>query len=364
MGLPGLQSRKDHYLKNILIILGFCLAVFFMRELRHIFIPLVLAVFFAFLFSPVTDFFTRKGVPDFVIILLLLILVSVVLFLIGTVVYASISSFVSEFPKYQERFIIAFQDILTHLKIPMEDAEYFFRDKVNWFEIADRMSLRKFITATMGTFVDFVAALVLMILILLFIIAERNKLAERLEALIVNYKTENRPEIIGEIKKKIQTFISRKTIISLGTAVSAMVIASFFKLDFIIVIGLITFLLNFIPSIGSIIATVFPMLIYLLQFGFDGKFFLVSGLLIGSQFLFGNVLDPRYLGHGLKLSPLFIIVSLFFWHWLWGPIGMIICVPLQSIIALILQYTGGSYVIRALMGETLPTEAPDQSPSP
>jgi predicted PurR-regulated permease PerM len=180
----------------------------------------------------------------------------------------------------------------------------------------------------------------------------------------VNYKTENRPEIIREIKKKVQTFISRKTIISLGTAVSAMVIASFFKLDFIIVIGLITFLLNFIPSIGSIIATVFPMLIYLLQFGFDGKFFLVSGLLIGSQFLFGNVLDPRYLGHGLKLSPLFIIVSLFFWYWVWGPIGMIICVPLQSIIALILQYTGGSYVIRAIMGETLPTDSPGQSPSP
>ncbi|MDZ7797375.1 MAG: AI-2E family transporter [Candidatus Marinimicrobia bacterium] len=208
----------------------------------------------------------------------------------------------------------------------------------------------------MGSFLDFIASVVLVILLLLFIIAERKSLEERLEAVILNYKTKKRPEIISEIKKKIQTFISRKTIISLGTAISAMIIASFFKLDFIIVIGLITFLLNFIPSIGSFIATIFPVLIYLLQFGFDSKFILLAILLTASQFLFGNVLDPRFLGHGLKLSPLFIVVSLFFWFWLWGPIGMIICVPLQSIIALILQYTGGSFILRAIMGEKLPTD--------
>ncbi|MFO7842033.1 MAG: AI-2E family transporter [Fidelibacterota bacterium] len=350
------QNNKERHLRNLLILAGFCIAIFFMRELRHIFIPLTLAAFFAFLFSPITGFFTRKKVPDFLIILLLLVIVSVVLFLIGIVVYASISSFISEFPKYQERFILAFQDILLQLKIPMEDAEYFFRDKVNWYELADRVSFQKVITSTMGSFLDFIASVLLVILLLLFIIAERKSLEERLEAVILNYKTKKRPEIIPEIKKKIQTFISRKTIISLGTAVSAMVIASFFKLDFIIVIGLITFLLNFIPSIGSFIATIFPVLIYLLQFGFDSKFILLTILLTASQFLFGNVLDPRFLGHGLKLSPLFIVVSLFFWFWLWGPIGMIICVPLQSIIALILQYTGGSLILRAIMGEKLPTD--------
>jgi predicted PurR-regulated permease PerM len=79
----------------------------------------------------------------------------------------------------------------------------------------------------------------------------------------------------------------------------------------------------------------------------------MSALLISSQFLFGNVLDPRYLGQGLKLSPLFIIVSLFFWNWLWGPIGMILCVPIQSIIALVLKYSGGAFTVRAIMGETI-----------
>jgi predicted PurR-regulated permease PerM len=133
-----------------------------------------------------------------------------------------------------------------------------------------------------------------------------------------------------------------------------MIIASIFKLDFIIIIGLLTFILNFIPSIGSIIATIFPLLISLLQYGFGGNFMLLTILLGSSQFFFGNILDPRYVGQGLKLSPLFIIISLFFWNWLWGPIGMILCVPLQSIIGLILQYSGGSLTIRAMMGETVP----------
>ncbi|MBW6458748.1 MAG: AI-2E family transporter [FCB group bacterium] len=350
------QYKMNRYLKNLLILAGFCVALFFMRQLSIILIPLLLAVFFAFLFSPLVNFLNRKGIPNFLIILFLLVIVSVILFLLGTVVYASITSFIAEFPKYQEKFVLAFQNIMMQLKIPMEDAQYFFVQKVNWYELANRISLQKYITATMGTFLDFLVSLILLILILLFIVAERKNLEERMEALMLNYKTKNRPEIIPEIKKKVQTYIFRKTVISFGTAVFAMIIASFFKLDFIILIGLITFLLNFIPSIGSIIATLFPILIYLLQFGLDGKFILMSALLITSQFFFGNVLDPRYLGQGLKLSPLFIIVSLFFWNWLWGPIGMIICVPLQSIAALILQYTGGSHTIRAIMGETLPTD--------
>jgi predicted PurR-regulated permease PerM len=238
----------------------------------------------------------------------------------------------------------------------MEDAQYFFKDKVNWFELANRISLQRFVTATMGSFVDFIVSLILMILILLFIVAERKSLEQRLEALILRLKGKNRPEIIPEIQKKIQTYIIRKTVISLFTAIFAMIITGIFRLDFIIIIGLITFMLNFIPSIGSIIATFFPMLIYLLQYGFDGKFLLMSLLLTASQFLWGNVIDPRYLGEGLKLSPLFIIISLFFWSWLWGPIGMIICVPLQSIIAMILQYSGGSFIVRAVMGEQLPPE--------
>ncbi|MBN2781112.1 MAG: AI-2E family transporter [Candidatus Marinimicrobia bacterium] len=352
------NEKIRRHLRHLVILIAACISVYFLRELRNIFIPLILAVFFAFMFSPMISFLTKKRVPNFVIILLLLVIVSVVLFLIGTLVFASISSFAGEFPKYQDKLVLTFQNVLSQFKIPMEDAQYFFRSKVNWFELANRISLQSFITSTMGSFLDFIVSLILMILILLFIIAERKKLEERLAALILNFKGQNRPEIIPEIQKKIQTYITRKTIISFGTAVSAMIIASFFKLDFIIIIGMITFLLNFIPSIGSIIATLFPMLIFLLQYGLNGNFLLVSTLLISSQFLFGNVLDPRWLGQGLKLSPLFIIVSLFFWHWLWGPIGMIICVPLQSILGLILQYTGGFYALRAIMGETLPTDTP------
>ncbi len=350
------QDKIAKYLKGLLTVVVFCVAIYFMRELRNIFIPLILAIFFAFLFSPLVGFLIRKKVPNFLIIILLLVIVSVILFLIGIVVYASITSFAGEFPKYQEKLILVSRNTLAQFKIPMEDAQYFFKEKINWFELADRISLQGFITSIMGSFVDFIVSLILVILLLLFIIAERKSLQERLEALILKTNGKSRPEIIPEIQKKIQTYISRKTVISFGTSVSAMIIASFFKLDFIIIIGLITFLLNFIPSIGSIIATLFPMLIFLLQYGFGGTFFIFSILLTSSQFFFGNVLDPRYMGQGLKLSPLFIIISLFFWNWVWGPIGMIICVPLQSIIGLILQYSGGSNIIRAIMGETLPTD--------
>ncbi len=351
------ELRSNRSLRHLVILVSAVIAVFFLKELRNIFIPLFLAIFFAFLFGPLVNFMTKKKIPDFVVILLLLIIVSVVLFLIGTVVYASITSFANEFPKYQDKVIITFNNLMSQLRIPLEDARYFFQEKVNWFEIADRMSLQRVITSTMGSFLDFIVSLVLMILLLMFIISERKNINERMISLLLKYKNNFKPGIVKEIQKKVQTYVSRKTIISLGTSVSAMVIMSIFKLDFLIIIGALTFVLNFIPSIGSIIATIFPILVYLLQYGFDGNFVIMSVLLISSQFLFGNVLDPRYLGQGLKLSPLFIIVSLFFWNWLWGPIGMILCVPLQSIIALILQNSGGAFTIRALMGENLSEES-------
>ncbi|MCF7832587.1 MAG: AI-2E family transporter, partial [Candidatus Marinimicrobia bacterium] len=289
------KSKMNHYLKNLLILIAGVIAIFFLKELGNIFIPLFLAIFFAFLFGPLVSFLSRKKVPNFVILILLMIIVTVILFLIGTVVYASISSFANEFPKYQDKFIITFNNVLAQLKIPVEDAQYFFKDKVNWFELADRISLQKLITSTMGNFLDFIVSLILMILLLMFMVAERKNLNERMEAALLKYKSNIKPGIVKEIQKKIQTYVSRKTIISLGTAIFAMIISSFFKLDFIIIIGVITFILNYIPSIGSIIATIFPLSIYLLQYGFGGNFVFISVLLISSQFFFGNVLDPRYL---------------------------------------------------------------------
>ncbi len=117
------QFTKDRYLRNLVILLASVIAIFFLKELGNIFIPLFLAIFFAFLFGPLVSFLSGKKVPNFVIMLLLLVIVSVVLFLIGTLVFASITSFANEFPKYQDKVIISFNNIISQLKIPVEEIE-------------------------------------------------------------------------------------------------------------------------------------------------------------------------------------------------------------------------------------------------
>ena len=94
------QFTKERYLRTLTILIGAVIAVFFLKELRNIFIPLFLAIFFSLLFGPLVGFLTRKKVPNFLIMLIMLVIVSVALFLIGTVVYASVISFANEFPKY------------------------------------------------------------------------------------------------------------------------------------------------------------------------------------------------------------------------------------------------------------------------
>lgn len=204
------QSKLARSLRHLVILLAFVITVFFLRELRNIFIPLFLAVFFAFLFGPIISFFSKKKLPDFVIMLLLLIIVSVVLFLVGTVIYASFNSFANEFPKYQDKMVLGFNDFMTHLNIPINDARLFLQERVNWLEIADRMSLQTVITSTMGSFLDFIVSLVLMILLLMFIVAERKNINERLEGLLQKRRNNFKPGIVIEIQKKYRlTFPER-----------------------------------------------------------------------------------------------------------------------------------------------------------
>ncbi|MFV1980293.1 MAG: AI-2E family transporter, partial [Rhodothermia bacterium] len=115
---------------------------------------------------------------------------------------------------------------------------------------------------------------------------------------------------------------------SLVTGILTTVICLIIGVDFAFLWGFLAFLLNFIPTFGSIIATIFPVLIAFLQFGSIFMTLLVLVLLMGTQFTMGNVVEPRLMGARLNLSPLAILFSIILWAWLWGPWGMVMAVPI------------------------------------
>jgi predicted PurR-regulated permease PerM len=119
--------------------------------------------------------------------------------------------------------------------------------------------------------------------------------------------------------------------------------------EFAIIWGLLAFLLNFIPNIGSVIATILPLPIVYIQFGHFSTVFWVALFLIGIQAVIGNFLDPRIVGKSLHLSPLVVLFSLMFWGWLWGFIGMFLAVPISVIIKIIFENSQSLKFLSVLM---------------
>jgi predicted PurR-regulated permease PerM len=141
--------------------------------------------------------------------------------------------------------------------------------------------------------------------------------------------------VLGRISRQIEGYVWVKTLTSLLTGVVSFVIMWAVGVDFAEFWALVIFLLNFIPIIGAMLGVIFPSLLAMVQFETIGPFLVVSSALAATQFVVGNLIEPRLMGRQLNLSPLVIILSLAFWGALWGVVGMILCIPIAVIIMIV-----------------------------
>jgi AI-2 transport protein TqsA len=155
-------------------------------------------------------------------------------------------------------------------------------------------------------------------------------------------------------------------LMSLTTGLLIGVLAWFAGLDFPILLGLIGFVLNYIPTVGSIVAAIPALLLSLVQFGSLGNFILVMVGYGAINTVFGNILEPNLMGRRLGLSTLVVILSLLFWAWLWGPVGALLAVPLTMVVKIMLENTEDLRWVAILLDKSPPQMTPGfaiQSPS-
>lgn len=196
-----------------------------------------------------------------------------------------------------------------------------------------------------------------------FILAEEKIFPDKLKHISQDPETSARMTLLaGEINTKIQQYIGMKTAISLLTGALSYLLLRFMDVDFAALWGLLIFLLNFIPNIGSILGMVLPGLMTLFQFDSATPFFIVVAGLGGINFVVGNILEPAYMGRSLNLSPLMILLSLSIWGAIWGLAGMFLSVPLMVVTAIVCTHFKGLRWVAVLLSETgrLNTAAADE----
>ena len=161
----------------------------------------------------------------------------------------------------------------------------------------------------------------------------------------------NLNETLGKIEWSVARYLGIKTLISLLTGFLSYLVFAFADLNFAIFWAFLIFLLNFIPTIGSLLGTIFPTVFCLLQFGEFSTAFIVFFIVGFIQVIIGNFLEPKWLGNTMNISPLFSIISLAFWGLIWGPIGMIISVPISVVLLIILAQIDSTRSIALLLSE-------------
>ena len=159
---------------------------------------------------------------------------------------------------------------------------------------------------------------------------------------------------IKEMLANVSIYLSVKLMASLITGIIVASILIGFQIKLAILFALFAFLLNFIPSVGSIISVILPAPVLFLQFGLGPKFFIVIGLLAATEFIIGNLVEPRFLGEGMDLHPVAVVGSLIFWTLVWGVPGAFLSVPLTASLKIVLSKIKQTRLVAEILAGRLP----------
>jgi predicted PurR-regulated permease PerM len=336
-----LNTNKDiAYIKTYLGIIVAVIFVIILKDLKSIFIPLFLSVLLYFLFNSVVRKMLSWKIPKPLALLILLFFLFVVFYLIGILLFANIASVSENFPKYSDNISRMLENVTHKINIPKLDSVL---KSINWSEIAPVL------TGTFGTFATFIGNIILVIIFLMFMLAGRESLFKRLQTAFLHEKANKIIELLNSIEEQVQHYLLIKAGVSFITAIISLVILLVGNMDFAIFSAILIFVLNFIPNLGSIAATMFPVLIAIAQKGFVLETFLIIGGLILTQIIIGNVLEPKITGKRINISPLVILISLILWGWMWGIVGMMLAVPITSALKIVFSHIPKLKPISALI---------------
>ena len=330
--------------KTLMMFAALIIVIAGLKEAQTFLVPILIAAFIATISFPLLNFLHEKRVPRPLAVFLTVAVDFVFLAALAVLAVALIGDLQE---KWDSKYAA---DVSTRIR----DVSSSFANKLNDYGVPDAQKkideavinnlanlqdirFEKIWDFGTGVFVrvfGFFGTAILTLILIIFMLSEARMFGRRLEAISLA-RGPNLARILNATKD-IQRFLAIKTAISLITGFLAGLLCWAVGLDFYILWGILAFFLNFIPVIGSIIAGVPPTILAILVADFPSALLIAGGYLLINNFL-GNFLEPMLVGRRFGISTLVIIISVVFWGWLWGPIGMLLAVPLTMVVKVILE---------------------------
>lgn len=308
------------------------MVIMFLVEGRALLVPLALAVLFWALIDGLAGLYGRARiggwtVPRWLALTAAGLTVLGITALVFMMVSQNVAAVAEAAPEYQRKF-----EGLVERLAPM----FGFEQAPRLSELLKRFNIAPMIGLLAGTLAGLMGNVGLVLVYLLFLFVEQAAFETKIKALFPNPDRRERiRRILREINEDVRKYMRLKTAMSGTTGLCSYLVLSLVGVDYAAFWAFIIFLLNFIPTIGSILGIMFPALLTLVQFETIGPFLIVSIGLTGIQLIIDNIIEPRLMGGALNLSSLGVILSLAMWGSIWGIVGMFLSVPIMVIMMII-----------------------------
>ncbi len=327
------------------ILLGgaaFVVLVAGMRAASELLVPFMLSIFISIISAPPLFWLKRHRVPTSLAVLIVIVAIVTLVFGLGVLVGSSVDDFVQNMPHYQKRLSVIFGGLVTWLADMGVDVGG--RRLIQALDPGAAMKL------TSGLLTGLSAALtngVLIALTVVFILLEASSFPIKLYNALKD--PESSMPYFEKFTRHMQRYMAIKTLLSLITGATLAIWLAILGVDYPLLWGLLAFLLNYVPNIGSIIAAVPAVLLALIQLGTGSAVLTGAGYLVVNMVI-GNMVEPKVMGQGLGLSTLVVFLSLVFWGWVFGPVGMLLSVPLTMTIKIALDSSDETRWFSLLIG--------------
>ncbi|MEW6982718.1 AI-2E family transporter [Colwelliaceae bacterium 6471] len=340
---------KSSVVKTLVVMAALFIVLAGLKTAANILVPFLLSVFIAIICNPIVAKAQQYKIPKGIAVILVIVIFVFIALSLAGLVGKSLGELSQLLPEYRAQLKEQFAWITG--KLATYNIQISTAILVEYFDPAAAMRLAADMLSGLG---GVMANLFLIIITVVFMLFEASSLPAKVHlALDDPYM---RLQQIDRFLSSVNHYLAIKTLVSIGTGTLVATMLWGFGLDFYLLWGVLAFLLNYIPNIGSIIAAVPAMSLAILQLGPGAAGIIGLGYLVINTVM-GNVVEPRYLGRGLGLSTLVVFLSLIFWGWLLGTVGMLLSVPLTMIIKIGLESSAeGRWLAVLLSGEDVNVE--------
>lgn len=326
--------------RYILVAAAFVIVIAGMKQAAPLLVPFLLSLFIAVLCLPAMHALKKQGLNQSMALVVVILFVFILGVLVALLVGGSVNDFSAALPGYQEKISVINKDLVNVL------ASYGLVFSDNLIdESLDTGAIMQMAAGLVAGFGNVLANSFLIFVTVIFILLESNRFTQKMVSIV----GEENQSISSAFTEKLRLYMGIKTWMSLATGVLVTLWLWVLDVDYPQLWGVLAFLLNYVPNIGSIIAAAPAVLLALVQFNVEIALLVIAGYAV-INVVIGNIVEPRFLGKGLGLSTLVVFLSLVFWGWVLGPVGMVLSVPLTISVKLALDENDDTRWLGTILG--------------